>query len=74
MGDTRRVYDAATAAGAAPPPRAAAPARLDLDIELVPGRGAQDSDAAWGDPVGPAPGDPADVRRLLEDKPPHHVG
>lgn len=49
------------------------PARLDLDVDLVPERGRQDSDAAWGDPSGPGPADPSDLRRFLEDKPPHHV-
>lgn len=49
------------------------PARLDLDVDLVPERGRQDSDAAWGDRAGPGPADPSDLRRFLEDKPPHHV-
>jgi hypothetical protein len=49
------------------------PARLDLDVDLVPERGRQDSDAAWGDRSEPGPADPSDTRRFLEDKPPHHV-
>ncbi len=45
--------------------------RLDLDdVELVPEQTTDDTDAGWStprrDPV-------ADLRRYLDEKPPHHV-
>lgn len=72
MGDTCRVGEQEQPASR--PEADPAPARLDLDVDLVPERGSQDSDASWGDPADRATGERADVRRLLADKPPHHVG
>jgi len=47
-------------------------ARLRLDdVELVPEQTSDDTDAGWG--RGAAPGDKAaELRRYLDEKPPHH--
>lgn len=46
--------------------------RLDLDdVDLVPEQTSDDTDAGWG--AGAAPGDrAAELRRYLDEKPPHH--
>jgi hypothetical protein len=46
--------------------------RLALDVELLPERGSKDSDAAWGER--PDSARDLDVRRFLDERPPHHVG
>lgn len=47
--------------------------RLDLDdVELVPEQTTDDTDAGWS-PGGAPPGDKAaELRRYLDEKPPHH--
>jgi len=54
---------------AAPPP----PPPLDLDsVDLDPSQTSDDTDASWGDV--PSSGSAVDdLRRYLEEKPPHHV-
>jgi hypothetical protein len=48
----------------------ARPRLLDLDVELVPEQTGDDTDSGWG---GTAPeSKAAELRRFLEDKPPHH--
>jgi len=37
---------------------------------VLPAQTADDTDVGWGDDV---PSDDDDVRRLLDDRPPHHV-
>jgi hypothetical protein len=49
------------------------PRKLDLDVELVPEQTTDDTDAGWGAAGGAGPESKrAELRRFLEDKPPHH--
>lgn len=41
------------------------------DDEPLPSQTSDDTDVGWGD--GPRDDDEDDVRRLLEERPPHHV-
>ncbi len=50
----------------------AAPARLDLDVDLVPEQTSDDTDAGWGAGGSGPESKQAELRRFLEDKPPHH--
>jgi hypothetical protein len=55
----------------APAPKAP-PARLDLDVDLVPDQTTDDTDAGWGTEAR-ADADPVTLlRRYLDEKPPHH--
>jgi hypothetical protein len=47
------------------------PRKLDLDVELMPGQSDDDTDEGWSEAS--AAGEAADLRRFLDDKPPHHV-
>ena len=42
---------------------------LKLDVELIPDQSDDDSDAGWSEPT-PDSGD--DLRRFLDEVPPHH--
>lgn len=44
--------------------------RLALDVDLVPEQTEDESGAGWGEPVVSSD---ADLRRFLDEKPPHHL-
>ena len=53
-------------------PLPAARPRLDLDGGLVPEQTADDTDAGWGERRTATEARAAELRRYLDEKPPHH--
>lgn len=50
----------------------ARPGRPDDDGPVLPEQTSDDRGAGWGDEVRDAEADPDDLRRFLDERPPHH--
>ncbi|MDI2128762.1 hypothetical protein [Yinghuangia seranimata] len=69
-----RGEDAAAGRQGAPARRVSGRDLFGFDgADLLPDRTADERDAGWGDERGTASDSAADLRRFLDEKPPHHL-